>query len=126
MSWSDTQVVAVLAPSSLTGIVRVQQNGAWSNALTFTEPGNTTILVPNLLNMAVGDTATVQASSLTGQPLTGLTWTSSDPTVVSLSTDDPPVLTAVAPGHATILAGTASIDLTVTDVSSTGTLPWGR
>ncbi len=125
MSWSDTQVVAVVAPSSLTGIVRIQQNNVWSNALTFTEPGNTTILVPNLLNMAVGDTATVQASSLTGQPLTGLTWTSSDPTVVSLSTDDPPVLTAVAPGHVTIVAGTASIDVTVTDVSLTGTLPIG-
>ena len=125
MSWSDTQVVAVVAPSSLTGIVRIQQNNVWSNGLTFTEPGNTTILVPNLLNMAVGDTATVQASSLTGQPLTGLTWTSSDPTVVSLSTDDPPVLTAVAPGHVTIVAGTASIDVTVTDVSLTGTLPIG-
>ena len=125
MSWSDTQVVAVVAPSSLTGIVRIQQNNVWSNALTFTLPGNTTILVPNLLNMAVGDTATVQASSLTGQPLTGLTWTSSDPTVVSLSTDDPPVLTAVAPGHVTIVAGTASVDVTVTDVSLTGTLPIG-
>ena len=114
-----------VAPSSLTGIVRIQQNGAWSNALTFTEPGNTTLLVPNLINLAVGDTATVQASNLAGQPLTGLTWTTSNPTVVSLSTDDPPVLTGVAAGHATILAGTASIDVTVTDVSLTGTLPTG-
>jgi hypothetical protein len=46
-SWSDTQVVAVVAPGSLTGIVRIQQNGAWSNALTFTLPGNTTKPVPN-------------------------------------------------------------------------------
>ena len=106
---------------SLTGIVRIQQGGAWSNALTFTLPGNTTILVPNLLNMVVGDTATIQDSGLSGQPLTGLTWTSSDPTVVSLSSDDPPVLTALAPGHVTIIGGTASVDVTV----SAGTLPTG-
>ncbi len=120
-SWSDTQVVAAVATGSLTGIVRIQQGGAWSNALTLTLPGNTTILVPNLLNMVVGDTATIQDSSLSGQPLTGLTWTSSDPTVVSLSTDDPPVLTALAPGHVTIIGGTASVDVTV----SAGTLPQG-
>jgi hypothetical protein len=120
-SWSDTQVVAAAAPGSLTGIVRIQQNGAWSNALTFTMPGNTTILVPNLLNLVVGDTATVQASNLSGQPLTGLTWTSSDPTVVSLTTDNPPLLTALAAGHVTIVAGTASVDVTV----AAGALPLG-
>jgi len=43
----------------------------------------------------------------------GLTWTSSNPAVVSLSTDDPPVLTAVAAGHVTITAGTGSADVTV-------------
>ena len=48
-----------------------------------------------------------------GQPVTGLTWTSSDPNVVSLSSDDPPVLTALAAGHVTITAGTASADVTV-------------
>src|SRR5262249_51625536 len=44
---------------------------------------------------------------------TGLTWTSSNPAIVSLSTDDPPVLTAVATGHVTITAGTGSADVTV-------------
>ena len=46
-----------------------------------------------------------------------MTWTSGNPNVVSLSTDDPPILTALAAGHVTIVAGTApnaaSADVTV-------------
>lgn len=37
-----------------------------------------------------------------GNALTGLEWTTSDPTIVSLSTDDPPILAAVAPGTAIV------------------------
>ena len=55
----------------------------------------------------------IQALNSAGQPVAGLTWTSSNPSVVSLSTDDPPVLTAVAAGHATITAGAASASVTV-------------
>jgi hypothetical protein len=78
-------------------------------------------ILPAMLNMVVGDTHTIQALSSAGQPVTGLTWTSSDPTVVSLSSDDPPILTALAAGHVTITAGTASADVTV----SAGALPLG-
>ncbi len=122
VSWSDTQIVAVVAPTALTGVARIQQNGVWSNAVAFTVPapnGNT--LVPNLLNLVVGDTHTIQALNAAGQPVTGLTWASSDPTVVSLSSGDPPLLTALAAGHVTITAGTASADVTV----SSGPLPLG-
>ena len=77
--------------------------------------------------MLVGDTHTIQALSAAGQSVTGLTWTSSDPTIVSLSTDDPPILTAVAAGHVTITAGAASADVTVSDPTLLpgGTLPLG-
>jgi hypothetical protein len=46
---------------------------------------------------------------------------------VSLSTDDPPILTAVAAGHVTIIAGAASADVTVSDPTLLpgGTLPLG-
>jgi hypothetical protein len=75
--------------------------------------------------MSVGDTRTIQALSAAGTSVTGLTWTSSNPNVVSLSTDDPPVLTALAAGHVTIIAGTApnaaSADVTVW----VGALPLG-
>ncbi len=94
----------------------------WSNAVGFTVPvggGNT--LVPALLNLVVGDTRTLQALNASGQTVTGLTWTSSNRTVVSLSTDDPPLLTALAVGNVTITAGTAAADVTV----SAATLPLG-
>ncbi len=70
---------------------------------------------------------TIQALSATSQPLTGLTWTSSDPTIVSLSTSDPPILSAVAAGHVTITAGTGSADVTVWDPTLLpgGALPLG-
>jgi IPT/TIG domain len=122
VSWSDTQIVATVAPSSLTGIARVQQNGGWSNAVVFTVPGGTPVtVVPNLLNMVVGETHTIQALNAAGQPVTGLAWISSDPNVVSLSSDNPPGLSALAAGHVTITAGAASADVTV----FAGALPLG-
>jgi hypothetical protein len=61
-----------------------------------------------------------------GAVLTGLTWTASDTTVVSLSTDDPPIITALAPGHVSITAGDASADVTVYSgyALPTGTVIW--
>jgi hypothetical protein len=125
-SWSDTEVVAVVASGALTGIARVQQNGMWSNALAFTVPGGSNLtLGPNLMNLVIGDTQPIQALNSSGQSVTGLTWASSDPTVVSLSTDDPPILTALAAGHVTITADTGSADVTVsaTDLPM-GTVLW--
>ena len=128
ITWTDTQIVAAVATTAVTGIARVQQNGSWSNATGFTVPasgGNA--LAPQLLNLVVGDTHTIQALNAAAQPVTGLTWTSSDPTVVSLSTDDPPVLTAVAAGHVTITAGTASADVTVSaGALALGTVLWSN
>lgn len=84
-----------------------------------------TILAPNVLNLVVGETHSIQALNPAGQPVTGLTWTSSDPTVVSLSTDDPPVPSALAAGHVTITAGTATADVTVSaDALPLGTVIW--
>ena len=109
-AWSNTQIVATVATGSVSGVVRVQQNGALSNAIKFTVPGGSVTLVPNILNMVVGDTHTIEAMNSSQQSVTGLTWTSSNTNVVSLSTDDPPVLTAVAAGRATISAGGAAMD----------------
>lgn len=122
-------MVAAVAPTAVTGIARVQQNGAWSNAVGFIVPvaGGSNTLAPSMLNMVVGDTHTIQALNSAGQPVTGLTWTSSDPTIVSLSTDNPPILTALAAGHVTIKAGTASTDVTVwAGALSLGTVIWSN
>jgi hypothetical protein len=130
VSWTDTQVVATVASNSLTGVVRIQQNGIWSNGVAFTLPGARATLVPDMLNMMVGDAHTIQAVNSAGQPVTGLTWTTSDPTVVSLSTDNPPILTALAAGHVTITAGGATTDVIVSAASSgglpTGTILWSN
>jgi hypothetical protein len=41
-----------------------------------------------------------------GDPVvSGLSWTSSDPAIASVSTDEPTVVTALAAGHVTITAG---------------------
>jgi len=130
VTWTDTQVVATVAPTALTGNARVRKNGVWSNARAFTvtAPGaDATTLTPSLINMVVGETHKIQATSSAGQPVTGLTWTSSDPAVVSLSTEDPPLLTALAAGHVTITAGSASADVTVWLVGGGGgdSLPEG-
>jgi len=116
VTWSDTVITARVAAGSLSGIARVQQGGVLSNAVGFTVlggSGSAVTMAPNLLNMVVGDTRTLQALDSTSHPVSGLTWNSSDNTIVSLSTDDPPVLTALVAGHVTITAGGASADITV-------------
>jgi hypothetical protein len=121
-SWTDTQVVATADPSANSGVAKIQKNGVWSNAKPFilAVPGGNTV-VPSAINMVVGDTRSIQALNSSSQPVTGLTWTSSNPNIVSLSTADPPVLTALAAGNVTITAGTGSADVTV----YAGALPLG-
>ena len=124
ISWSDTQVIATVDAAALSGVVRIEQNDQWSNAETFTVPsgGSTLTLNPNMLNLVVGETHAIDAVNPSGQQVTGLTWASSNSQIVSLSQDDPPILTALAAGHVTITAGSASADVTV---CYPGTLPLG-
>jgi hypothetical protein len=70
-------------------------------------------LTPDILNLEIGEARTIQALDEAGLPVTGLTWTSSNNNVVSLSSDDPPVLTALSAGEVTITAGTATAQVTV-------------
>jgi hypothetical protein len=135
IGWSDTQIVASVAANALSGIVKVQQNGVWSNAVTFTVStslggggGTSVTLVPNLMNLSVGGTQQMEALNSGGQSVTGLTWSSSNTAVATLSTDDPPIVTAVGPGTATITAGNASADVTVWSGSTLpiGTVIWSN
>jgi len=118
LQWSDTFVVASVGNGAVSGVVKVQQNGVWSNGKAFTVTfirGSlpTMNIVPTSVSMVVGNSRTLQAVDSTGNTLTGLAWSSSDTTVISLSTDDPPILTALQPGTVTITAGAASADVTV-------------
>jgi hypothetical protein len=63
--------------------------------------GTAVTLVPNVVSLVEGETRTLQALSAGGQVVTGLAWTTSDANVVSLSSSDPPELTAVGAGRVT-------------------------
>ena len=114
--WSDTEIVASVAPNAVTGIARVQQNGTWSNALAFAVSATAAphlLITPSILNLAVGESHEIRAVGPDGKRQTGITWRSSDPNVVRLSNGDPPLLSAIGPGHATVVAGDSSADVTV-------------
>jgi len=130
VSWGATQVVASVDSSAVSGIVKVSQNGTWSNAVTFTVPpgsGTPVTIMPNVISMVIGDTRSIQALNSSSQPVTGLAWSSSNTAVATLSTDDPPIITAVTAGNVTITAGSASADLTVfPGLLPTGTIIWSN
>jgi hypothetical protein len=114
-SWCDTKIVASVPSGAVTGVVNVDAIGTWSNNFSFivSESNDPISLVPNTINFNVGQSQTAQALDANNQPATGLTWTSSNANVVSLSNADPPTLTAAGQGTATITAGGASMIVTV-------------
>ncbi len=121
-TWGPNSILVTVPSGATTGNVVVTAGGMASNGVSFTVTATDVTLSPNIINMVVGEARTIQALSPAGQTVKGLTWTSSDPTVVSLSTEDPPMLTALAAGqHVKITAGTAVVDVTV----SPGALPLG-
>ena len=123
VTWSDSSIVTIV-PAGLTGgqSAEVQiiadtgiSNTASLNILNYQ-------VQPQDLNMVVGDSRTLLATDLSGNPITGLGWATSDSTIVTLSTDDPPVITAVGVGSAKVWAGDIPISVTV---FATGSLPPG-
>ena len=123
VTWSDSSIVTIV-PGGLTGgqSAEVQiiadtgiSNTASLNILNYQ-------VQPQDLNMVVGDSRTLLATDLSGNPITGLGWATSDSTIVTLSTDDPPVITAVGVGSAKVWAGDIPISVTV---FATGSLPPG-
>ena len=56
--------------------------------------------------MLVEESAELGLHDEFGAPISAANWTSSDPAVIELSADDPPVLTALAAGNATVTATT--------------------
>ena len=115
-SWNDNQIVCTIASSSRSGTVKVLQGGAWSDPTQFTVSSGSApsvTLTPGMINMYIGETRGIRAIAANGSPVVGLTWASSNASIVSLSTDDPPILTASAAGHVTITAGDGKADIFV-------------
>lgn len=114
VSWSDSQIFAAVASGTTTGTLTVQQGAVSLSGPTFTITASFPYKAsPASLSMLVGETRTVTVTDSSGTPATGLRWITSDATIVSLSTDDPPVLTGVAAGSATVYAGELPISVTV-------------
>lgn len=96
VTWSDTQIVAAVAPGSGSGVAQVQQGDVWSNAVSFT------VLTPTIagvapLSGAVGDQITITGSGFGAAQGTGSVLIGSA-TARSLSWTDSQILIAVPPG----------------------------
>src|SRR5947207_2703666 len=83
--------------------------------ITVTAPVITSLpLSPSALTMMVGDERTFALTDQDGKAITGAAWTVDLPTVATLSADDPPIITAVNPGTATITAFIGSVQTQAT------------
>lgn len=83
-------------------------------------------IFPSKVVLLVGERRTLQALDATSAALTGAVWQNSDSSVVTMSEDDPPVITAIAPGTATISIGDVTSEITVYagDYLPDGTVKW--
>src|SRR5260370_24764183 len=59
--------------------------------------------------MLVGNTKTLKLADQNGGTVTGATWTVDNSAILTLSTDDPPLLTAQISGTATVTASAGSL-----------------
>jgi hypothetical protein len=107
VSWSDTAIFATV-PGGLTvgqsvPVVVTTTAGA-SNPADFLPVSTSAAfrVSPQEVNLLVGQTRSISVMDSSGNALTGLEWSISDPSVAALSTDDPPIITAVAPGTAVV------------------------
>jgi alpha-tubulin suppressor-like RCC1 family protein len=77
-----------------------------SAGVTVTLAGTATqlSLAPSNRTMLIGESATLSLRDEFGVASTNATWQTSDAQILSLSTDDPPILTAVAEGAVTVTA----------------------
>jgi hypothetical protein len=83
-------------------------------------------ITPTVVNMVAGQSKTVNLVGNPGQPVFGATWTISDPTIASITTNDPPQLTALSQGTATLTASLSGLTATMTvNVLSGTSLPAG-
>jgi trimeric autotransporter adhesin len=73
VSWSDTQIVAVVASGALSGSVQVKQGGVWGNSLTFT------VITPAISSISPtsgypGNQVTINGTNFGASQGSGLVW----------------------------------------------------
>jgi hypothetical protein len=112
-TWSDGAIQAAVPAGATSGPVVVTIAGVASNRLPFnvTPSGsaNSIAIAPSKAAMLVGATRTLTLADNFGRTVAGAAWTVDNTAVVTLSMDDPPVLTAQNPGIATITATSGNL-----------------
>jgi hypothetical protein len=73
VSWSDTQIVATVASTALSGSAQVQQGGVWGNSVTFT------VITPNITsitpaNGVAGTQVTINGTNFGASQGSGSVW----------------------------------------------------
>jgi alpha-tubulin suppressor-like RCC1 family protein len=98
-----------------------------SAAVRVTRTGISTVLAltPAMKTLEVEEVLTLKLTDDFGAAITGATWASSDSEIVSVSADDPPVLTGLAAGTASITATKGALSAVATLVVVADPLPYG-
>lgn len=95
-SWSDTQVVALVAAGAQSGVAQILQGGVWSNAVNFT------VITPNIVSVTpttavAGTQITISGSGFGATQGSGNVWLGSTYGVV-VSWSDAQIVATVASG----------------------------
>jgi hypothetical protein len=114
LNWSDTSidvsVPSALSDGSSSQVTVIAVNGT-SNSVSFQVPAFQ--IYPPSLSIVVGQSTTVTPKDSNHNIVSGLNWFTTDPSIVSVSSDDPALITGLAPGTATVYAGDVPFQVTV-------------
>jgi hypothetical protein len=105
VSWSNTQIVAVVAATALSGSCQVQQNGVWGNSVTFT------VIQPNITSISPtsgypGTQVTINGTNFGASQGSGSVWLGNKLAGSIVSWSNTQVVATVA---ATALSGSAIV-----------------
>jgi len=128
-NWSDSSITVQVPSAATTGPVVVNVNAVNSNGVYFTvqpPPGavNSITISPATATIVVGQTKNVTLKDNNGASITTAQWSVNNNTV-SLSTDNPPVLTALAAGTVTLSATYSGFTAHATITVASGPLAIG-
>ena len=119
-SWTNTAVTAQVPSGATSGPVVMTSSGIQTNPINFTvlpapNPLTSIVIQPASASMLVGDTRNLLGVDNNGNTATGATWTVDNSSLASISTDVPPILTALSAG---------TINLTATYQGVTAQATW--
>ena len=114
--------------NDLTLAARDAAGNVASKGIRITRVGTATALglTPTAKTLVADETTTLTLTDEFGAVVEAATWSSSDPSIVSVSLDDPPLLTALQPGTVTITAMKNALSAQASLTVGSGTsLPYG-